>query len=764
MFNLRLAVTAFLISNVAAVTAICTILGTSSTAQSSWRSDAVGITSPLASCSNANSSCISYPASYPVLYLQALSSATLTLGIDDAADISLMPDGYRLHALDSDAHSNPMQPSKLGHSRTVIGFDSKETPLIEQRVHIYFPIEMRNGRRYRLDFPGQTLHGIEFTYREDSISPTIQVNQVGYLPKSRKIAFVGNWLGTAGAMPVKTKHFEVYEESSGNKVYSGYLKSISSSDPWSGNRLYHADFSSLEKRGRYFLRISGIGRSDSFTISKDVYKPVFRKTFRLFYHSRNSSPVSRPFADPGFERPGGIPKPLSGLVHEAVLKSPFANNEAIDSYRPISGGWFDAGDYGQYVANSAPVWHAFSAGHDLIPANLMSDDMGIPESGNGIPDIFDELEWGMNWLLAMQDKGDGGIYSRLVPVEWDTQLPHEVSTPRYLFEKTTHTTASFAAVAAIHARLIAKIRPHRAQQVLAAAEAAWKFVETTPPWPAEGDQYRNPAGVHAGEYPDKSSLDNRLWAAAELYRSTGKASYLDTFDALFRQITIDPTALVSFKDQALAACWAMAMANRDGLQVDQALLKKLKDTLIASADWLLRKSDENPYLAPIHQYIGFTGWGSFAHSTRAVLPLLQAHALTFDKNYRNRASEMTNIQLGGNPQSLSYITGVGARYPMHPLSKISQYDQNEEPLAGIPVNGPHYHLPGIWASTRAVNAAYQPAEKALLDEQGKPRFGSSYPVMRRFIDSSLLPPMSEPTIAEYARTAVGYGLLSPIDE
>ena len=55
-------------------------------------------------------------------------------------------------------------------------------------------------------------------------------------------------------------------------------------------------------------------------------------------------------------------------------------------------------------------------------------------------------------------------------------------------------------------------------------------------------------------------------------------------------------------------------------------------------------------------------------------------------------------------------------------------------------------------------------EKAAIDEQGKPRFGNAYPVMRRYVDSSLLPPMSEPTIAEYARTAVAFGLLSQGDD
>ena len=73
-------------------------------------------------------------------------------------------------------------------------------------------------------------------------------------------------------------------------------------------------------------------------------------------------------------------------------------------------------------------------------------------------------------------------------------------------------------------------------------------------------------------------------------------------------------------------------------------------------------------------------------------------------------------------------------------------------MNGIPVNGPHYHLPALWPSTRAVNQAYLPAGEANLSD--------GYPALRRYVDSNLLPPMSEPTVAEYAATAVAFGLLS----
>jgi hypothetical protein len=217
---------------------------------------------------------------------------------------------------------------------------------------------------------------------------------------------------------------------------------------------------------------------------------------------------------------------------------------------------------------------------------------------------------------------------------------------------------------------------------------------------------------------------------------------------------------VSFKNQGLAAYWAMYFALEPGVTGAEVSAsentKKLRDelskVLLISADWYLRKAAEHPFNAPIHQHKGYTGWGTFGQSSRAVLPLLQAWTVSRDDKYLERASAMSNPQLGANPQSICYITGTGSKSPRYPLSKLSQLSRGGLPMNGIPVNGPHYHLPALWPSTRAVNEAYLPAGVA------KPPNG--YPALRRYVDSDLLPPMSEPTVAEYAAVAVAFGLLS----
>ena len=666
---------------------------------------------------------------------------------------TLSASDFTLQSHEDPAYRAPLPASRLGLERQATGHVDDRTAITETRVHLLFPETLRNGLTYRLDAPAAHLHGVAITWRSNQVTGSIQINQVGYAPQARKQAYIGNWLGTAGPMPIDSRRFDVVDAKTGETVLEDELELRVANDPWSGNDVYTANFSTLQTPGYYYLRVPGLGYSDIFRIAPDVYDSVYRTTARHFYHHRNSTPISAPWATPGHERPGGIPPRHDAVYHPSIAGTPLGNDEPANGRHTVSGGWFDAGDYGQYIPNAAPVWYVVSAALDIAPQQFLDGDLNIPESGNGLPDLIDELDWGMNWALGMQDPADGGVYFRVASATWDSGLPHEVTADRLIAEKTSHATASFAAMAAIHARLLTEAEPARAATMLRAARRAWQYLQTHPQWPAEGERYRNPAGIHAGEYQDNSALDNRLWAAAELYRSTGEATFHDAYVELVDQVEIDPTGVVSFKDQGMAAHWAYLMAPWPDR--NQVLLERARDIFLAAADWRIRKMQEHPFQAPTHQHRGFVGWGSFAHSSRATLTLFQAWHLSGRPDYLDWAWQTPHPQLGANPQSVSYITGIGARSPRFPLSKLSLYDDIEEPLPGIPVNGPHAHLPALWPSTRTVNSAYYPA--AETPQPGSDKDG--YPVLRRYTDSHYLPPMSEPTVAEAVRTAVAYGLL-----
>ena len=55
--------------------------------------------------------------------------------------------------------------------------------------------------------------GLEATFRFEpgQRSSAIAVNQLGYLPEARKLALVGEWLGSAGPMPIAAAGFELLD-------------------------------------------------------------------------------------------------------------------------------------------------------------------------------------------------------------------------------------------------------------------------------------------------------------------------------------------------------------------------------------------------------------------------------------------------------------------------------------------------------------------------------------------------------------------------
>ncbi len=710
----------------------------------------------------------------PARYLETRSARALTLGFEtlDLALATSDPAAYTLSAEGDPAYGSPRAALRVGGDRQAVGFDVAKQPLMETRLHLLFPDPLRPGVDYRLDAcaalgtgadPLAACHAIPVRYDPALVSGSIQVDQVGYAPGTTKVAFLGNWLGSAGPLPLDATGFEVVDVDSGEVVFTGQARLTAAADLWSGNDVHQADFTALNRPGRYRLRVPGLGVSDPFAIAADLYDAPYLAVMRLFYHSRNATPVLGPWAEAGYERPqGGVPAAMDAAFHAAVAGSPLSAGSSTDTgpdaRHPVSRGWFDAGDYGQYVPNAAPIWYLVGAALDLAPGRFEDGDLNIPESGNGIPDVLDELDWGMDWLLGMQDPADGGVWFRVASRTWDSVPPYLIATPRLLAEKTSHATAAFAAAAALHARLIRPYRPARADEALAAARRAWDFLATHPDWPAEGTFYRNPAGVSAGDYADVSVRDNRLWAAAELYRATGETAYRTAFEALLPQVKMDPTAGVSFKEFALAGLWAYLLA--EGPDKDPTAVTKARNNLIAAADWRVRKANEHPFRAPTHQAIVLAGWGSFAHSTRATLPLLQAYRLTGKTDYLDRAWQSPHPQLGANPQSLSYLTGFGARSPRYPLTKLNKGGVPGEPIRGFPVLGPHFHLPALWQEMTAVNNAYSPPEligKSLPTDPTVIR--QLYPALRRYTDARGLPPMSEPTVADFAQVGLSYGLL-----
>lgn len=698
--------------------------------------------------------------SVPVLLGYELrSDRALTVRVDalDHSQIGSPGDNWVTSSTDP-AYLTPVQPVDLGSDRQAIGVTPGGVGVeTESRLHLLLPTPLSPGHEYQVHLgglvgpsgaglPDPTLH---VQVEAQRVSGSIKVNQVGYAPSARKRAVVGNWLGDLGPLPVDTPTFTVVDEATGQVALTGSLTLRAAADPLSGEDVHEADFSALTTPGSYHLEVPGLGRSYSFEIAHDVYDAAYRTVLRLFYHKRNSSLVA-PFADPGHERPG-IDPARDGAFHSILATYPLSVGEVPGAHKAVSGGWYDAGDYGQYIHNAAPVWATIGLAFDLAPSGHFPDgELNIPESGNGIPDLLDELGWGMDWALSMQDPTDGGVYWRICSATWDLGMPADVTADRLVYEKTTRATAQFAAMAALYSRLIQPHDATRATSVLTAARAAWAYLGSHPDYPAEGVYYQNPSvDPGGGEYATNSSRPAQLWAAAELYRTTGEVAFQDAYRSLLDEVSLDVTAA----PKGAEPFWAMALSQHPNR--DPVLAEEARRYLMTAADTKLDWAAQNSYRVPKHPHIPYTGWGNFASSPIWALPLLQASYLSGEPVYRELAWELTGAMLGVNPQNQSYLVGIGAKSPQDPMCRLSLGDGVAAPLAGQPVPGPSWHLPAYREPFLSLNQAYYPPELPVIEGD----YAHAYPVLRRWTDGHDLIPMNEPTVREEAYVGVALGLL-----
>jgi hypothetical protein len=179
------------------------------------------------------------------------------------------------------------------------------------------------------------------------------------------------------------------------------------------------------------------------------------------------------------------------------------------------------------------------------------------------------------------------------------------------------------------------------------------------------------------------------------------------------------------------AYWAIAKSNHAGRDI--LLVERARRGLMAAADIKLDRSAQSSYRSPKHPAIDFTGWYNFSVSPIAALALLQARHLSGEPIYLDVATQTADIILGANPQSRVYLTGIGDA-PVHdPMDRISLNDANPEPLRGLTVAGPTWHLPAYREPYDSVNAAYWPPEQPTTDGD----YRSAYPSLRRWIDAFL---------------------------
>jgi hypothetical protein len=276
----------------------------------------------------------------------------------------------------------------------------------------------------------------------------IHVNQIGYTPGAQKVAVLADpqtGFNSAESYTPPTT-LEVRVAGTGAIVFTGArtVWNAGATDAQSGDKVWWFDFSALTTPGQYYIfDTTANARSDVFEISPTVYREVLKHAVRMFYYQRSGFAKAAPYTNLKW---ADGPAFLAANQDPAVRLVTDQGNAATE--RDLRGGWFDAGDYNKYTLFAHYALLHLLHAYQQHPS-VFTDDYGLPESGNGLPDILDEVKWELDFLLRMQ-QANGSVLVKVstTTAAWATP-PSADTHVRYYAAASTASTACTAAVFAL---------------------------------------------------------------------------------------------------------------------------------------------------------------------------------------------------------------------------------------------------------------------------------------------------------------------------
>lgn len=506
---------------------------------------------------------------------------------------------------------------------------------------------------------------------QEALIEGIRVNQLGYFPVSTKLAMVP---------AVAAEAFTVVNSQTQEVAFSGRLSEAQTWEAMGDESFKVADFSELTTQGKYQVVVPGVEPSYEFDIDSSIYQQPHDLILKAYYYNRASTELTAEYAGE-YARPAGHPDTDVKIYANAASEA-----RPEGSSFPAPKGWYDAGDYGKYVVNSGISTYTLMAAYEHFPEYYANRDILIPESGNAVPDILDEVMWNLEWLEAMQDPNDGGVYHKLTTLGFaGAVMPHEATAQRYFIMKSTAATLDFAAVMAVASRVYAPFEsafPGKSAAYRQAAVEAWEWAQANP-----DVIYQQPrtGEVQTGAYDDSRVADEFAWAAAELFILTKDPKYLQAFEqqgvkagepSWPNVAGLGYISLVNHMDSLLAA----AVITEQKAQI-------IKDELVRAANELLAVYQTNPYRVPIGANDFF--WGANSGTLNRAWIMLEANKISANPQYVEAAFAAVDYMFGRNPTDYSFVTGVGDNPAMGIHHRPSYADNIQDPVPGWLAGGAH---------------------------------------------------------------------------
>ena len=515
----------------------------------------------------------------------------------------------------------------------------------------------------------------------------VRINQIGYLPEATKVAvFMSD-------DAVKVDGFELVDAFTGDVAWRS--DAVRPTGALGQMRMTcRLDFSALKTDGAYYIKVLSSGgetRSEIFPINPKVYDGA--ADFVLNY-MRQQRCGWNPFFKDSCHRKDGI-----------IVGHP--NPKKDSTFLDVTGGWHDASDCLQYTTTSAnaiyQMMFAYQSNPEAFSDNHLAD--GTP-GRNGIPDIIDEIYWGLKWLDKMNPE-PGEMYNQIADdrdhvgmrVPNDDQADYGWGKGEYRpvwfcsgepqqrgkrgdKNKTAgvaSTAGKFASDFAFGAEILKPFYPEFAEKIGAKAQAAYDAGVAKP------GVCQTASVVSPYIYEEDNWVDDMELAAYEMFRRTGDKKYRTQAIEYARREPVTPWMGA---DSARHYQWYPFMnmghyriAKNFGGKVSAEFIRNIRSGI----QRVYERGKDHPFM------FGIPGiWCSNNLTSAMLTQCILYRELTGDTTYQEMEGSLRDWLLGCNPWGVSMIVELpkGGIFPTQPHSFIINYKMGN--TTGGLVDGPVY--------------------------------------------------------------------------
>ncbi|WP_051688553.1 glycoside hydrolase family 9 protein [Butyrivibrio sp. AE2032] len=429
---------------------------------------------------------------------------------------------------------------------------------------------------------------VKLSYEAPTQIPRILIDQVGYDIDSEK-AVVFSEEGLSG-------NFYVCELETGIPVYTGTILKG------------QGHFTDLKEEGSYYIYTDEVGESYSFSIKEDIYGEVFNRACKKYYINRCGLALSENYAGEN--------------AHSACHTTMAKLQEDPDTQIDVSGGWHMDEQARRDTKLGSRIAENLLLAYEMNP-DPFSDESGIPESGNGIPDILDEVRYEVEWLLKMQDAKTGGEYGAAVTDS--TNGADLFAAPVFVTPTDLEATVSFAAAAARFSYIYQQYDAEFATTCLKAADRAWTC-------------YLN------NQKPIENTAS--FEAAAQLYRATGAENYHQVLEQFFEKSDFD--SLFDTDENIFMGGVTYLSINK---AVDVERCTALMKLLMKRSEQIASDASKSPYLVTDAE-----SSGRFDRMLDDMRCLTITDHIIYNHEYTTIIENHAHFLMGMNPDAINFIS------------------------------------------------------------------------------------------------------------